>query len=99
LYTSYGGNVAGESHHDRERLERLLLDEVRTSERAYQAARSQHDTIREEFRDMVDGMDGSYALDHATAHERTALENYRRALKAFTGLVVFHRAPAEPKPE
>ena len=80
---------------ERERLEKKLLEKMQAAERAYRAAAAEYKSIRAEFADMLDHPDGTAAVSQAALHERVAVENYRRALRAFTDFILHGRLPPE----
>lgn len=86
---------ASSQRDERERLEQQLLDGMKASEGAYRAAAAQHTRIRVEFGNMLDHPDTTAAVQDASHLERVALENYTRALKLFTDLVIYGRRPAQ----
>jgi hypothetical protein len=76
-----------------------LLEEMRAAEQAYHSATAEHTKLRNEYGNMLDGLDGSDSIQEAARHERVALENYTRALRAFTDLVVYGQHPGLPAAE
>jgi hypothetical protein len=78
------------------RFEQQLLEEMQVAEEAYRAASAEHKKIRTEFRNMLNYPDGARAVHEAAKRERVALENYARALRAFTDLTLRGRRPIPP---
>jgi hypothetical protein len=81
---------------ERERLEGELVKRLRAAEKVYRAARAECAQVRERYRGMLDHPDGAQALNIAAHNEEVALEEYSRALKSFTNLVVYGRLPRDP---
>jgi len=86
------------SHHDRQQLELALHQRLRSAQVAYRAAAAQHLEIRTRYENMLDHPDGTHALHQAVMKEHLALQEYARALKAFSDLIL-HNRPPEPGPE
>jgi hypothetical protein len=89
-------DTAPSSPNERERLEQQLLDEMQAAKQDYHSARAEHTKVGNEYGDMLDSVDGSYAVHKAAEHERAALENYIRAWGTFTDFVVYGRRPGSP---
>ena len=83
-------------HDDEERLEQRLLEEMHNAEKAYRLAIAERKRVTAEYGAMLDHPDGAHALHQSVKNERVALENYTRALKAFSDLVVHERSPTVP---
>ena len=81
---------------ERERLEQQLLGKMQVTWGSYRTASEDYRKIRSEFGDMLDHPDGAHAVNVAARKERVALENYARALKAFTDLTLRGRRPIPP---
>ena len=52
------------------------------------AASEEHANVEDELSNMLDHPDGAHAVHEAAKKERVALENYARALRAFTDLTL-----------
>jgi hypothetical protein len=81
---------------EREIIEQELLARIQVAEKAYRSAAATHSRIRIEYGDMLDNPDGAHALHKAAKIERMALEEYTRALSAFSDLVLHNRGPISP---
>ena len=81
---------------EREQLEQQLLGEMQAAWETYRGTAAEHAKIRTEFGDMLDHPDGAHAVNVAAKKERVALENYARALRAFTDLTLRGRPPIPP---
>ena len=91
----------GSPQNEREGLEEQLLAAIQVAYKAYREAAEEHSRIRAQYGNMFDHPDSMSGLHKAAADERIALQNYSRALKAFSNLVVPGRAPSprEDNPE
>ena len=89
------GNLPSQQH-EREQLKQQLLGGMRVTWEAYRAASEEYRKIRSEFGDMLDHPDGAHAVHEAAKKEQVALENYARALRAFTDLTLRGRPPIPP---
>jgi len=77
---------------DRERFEQELLKQMRAAEKTYGRALAEHAKVRAEFGNMLDHPE----CRHTAEKESLALENYARALEAFTDLILHRRRLAPP---
>ena len=78
---------------DRERLEKQLRADMQAAGEVYLAAFEEYAKIKDEFSNMLDQPDGAHAVNEAFKKKEVALENYARAVRAFTDLTLRGRHP------
>ena len=64
--------------------------------RAYNEAAADYKEIRAKYGDMLDSVDGAFALRRAAAIERRAAQKFRKAAKAYIAMVSSSRLPEPP---
>ncbi len=82
-----------DSRKERERLELDLREKLRAAEKGFHKARIEHAEIRAKYRDMLDTVDGTYAIHQAAKQEFITLQIYKTALKHFSDLVLYGKLP------
>ena len=79
---------------ERFRLERELFSKVQQTQREYKIAAAEYNQRNEDIKsDEGVNTDRWTAFCQAGERERVALERYKRALRAFTDLVVYKQPP------
>lgn len=74
-----------------------LTQQMNATQRAYKEAAANYNEIRAKYGDMLDSVDGTFALRRAAENERRASQRYRRAAKAYGAMVSSSRLSGPPR--
>jgi len=81
---------------ERRKLERELLEKLKTAERDYRLAVSESRSLSEQSKDLgLQHPDGRQSIRNAVAIERAAMQKYQDALRSFTDFVVYGIMPSD----
>ena len=73
-----------------------LTRQMDAAHRAYKEAAADYNKIMAKYGDMLDSVDGTFALRRAAANERRASEKYQQAVTAYSAMVHSSRLPEPP---
>jgi ActR/RegA family two-component response regulator len=73
-----------------------LARQMCAAHKAYREAAADCNKIKAKYGDMLDSVDGTFALHRAAANERRASQMYGRAVKAYVAMVSSSRVPEPP---
>jgi DNA-binding NtrC family response regulator len=73
-----------------------LTRQMHAAHSAYKEAAADYNQIKAKYGDMLDSLDGTFALRRAAANERRASEKYQKAVTAYSAMVHSSRLPEPP---
>ena len=73
-----------------------LTRQMHTAHSASKEAAADYNKIKAKYGDMLDSLDGTFALRRAAANERRASQKYQKAVKTYSAMVHSSRLPGPP---
>jgi DNA-binding NtrC family response regulator len=73
-----------------------LSQRMQAAQKAYKDAVANYNTIKAKYGNMLDSVDGTFALRRAAENERRASQKYRKAVEAYSAMVRGNRPPRPP---
>jgi DNA-binding response OmpR family regulator len=73
-----------------------LSQQMHKAHTAYKKAAADYNTIKAKYGDMLDSVDGTFALRRAAENERRASQKYREAVQAYSAMARGNRPPRPP---
>lgn len=74
-----------------------LTQQMNAAHRAYKEAAAHYNEIQAKYGDLLDSVDGAFALRRAAENERRASQRYRRAAEAYGAMVSSSRLSGPPR--